>query len=443
MDAELKKHQIWIILLLALSLLIVLSVDVAQQFGLLSFGSTLLLSALYITLLLVYRKVLWRFFVCSRRYLLLVPLVLLVFPLATKLSVEIGALRASRHWETLSRSYVQKDAETIQRRFREFLRSSVRMAEAVAGDYPLRQALGDPNVENRAAIFTILSEVDPEFGGDYGLEVFDIRGQSVAWAGVTFPPQPPLGGKIGRKGPAVSVVTGQIFTILCSAATILDTKGEHPLGTMYLYRPLHVNVPIHTKFLRGSSFAEDVSSDVRLSFRLDFKPSKRDSDLEGSSEEHPSVPLSDLQNSPLGAVLFSQPTYQSYVLSLHERAARISVLSLGLILLLLFAEIFRTLYRVALPKTGNHFRSPLALFAAMSFSLWLCRYAFLGLGFPQRLVHLSIFDPIHYASPFLFGLSRSTGELLITLMTLVANVLLAWRLSLTHSRREGRPARSG
>ncbi|UCE18109.1 MAG: HAMP domain-containing protein [Gemmatimonadota bacterium] len=427
---EKNKNQNWIVLVFTATPLILLSIDVAYQHSFLSIVTTILLLILYIFLLYMY----WRKKRVTgfrpHRYFLPVILLLLAVPLGSKIHFEINSYNAKRNWESLSRSSLRKDAETIRNSFQDVLRSAEQLARNVADHPTLKKALGDPNIENRATIFQILSDIDPEFHGDYGLEVFDKNRQSVAWRGVTFPPQELLKQHI-------SIVTGQIYTTLCVGEHVLNTPDGQVLGSFFVYRPLRLNIPIQIKSLRQWSFEKDVSANIRAPFRLDFITTSRDNIDSGvwlpSDNEEFSVTLSDLENNTLGVARLSKPSYESYMRVQRTKSIRISILFLGLIFVYVLIRLLRILYFSVLQERNRHekiSRRYFVTFCTMTIVLWTVRYGLLFIGFPAKVLTLSIFDPIHYASPFFLGISRSAGELLITLIVLIVNIYLGWRLFL-------------
>ena len=56
-------------------------------------------------------------------------------------------------------------------------------------------------------------------------------------------------------------------------------------------------------------------------------------------------------------------------------------------------------------------------------SLWFIRFAWLELNIPATLIGGWLFNPNLYASPFIFGLSSSLGELILTVITVIVS---AW-----------------
>ena len=432
-------------MVLALVLVMLLGLDVSQQFRFLSVFSTLLILVLYCILAYLSWKTIRIGPFNTGHFSLFLIVFFVAIPLATKLNLEFNLYRAKGNWKVLSQSALRRDADTIRKKFQDFLHSTIQLAEEVATNYSLQQALDDPNIENRASIFRTLSKVRPDFHGDYGIELFDVSGQSVAWAGLSFASHEFLKQQIFSEKASVSVVTGQVHTTLCIFEKMYNINNDRILGTVLVHRPLSINLPVQTTSLRRSSFVDDVSPEVRSTFRLDFISTRRDRTNSGhllpSNNEDLSVTLPDFENNTLGVVRLSKPSYQGYILLQNNQAGRISILFLSLVIVFFLVKVLRILHasiRLEPDLKYKVLQTRPAVLLMMTLLLWSVRYAFLFLGFPQRLISLSIFDPINYASPFLGGLSRSSGDLAITLIFLTVNIYLGWKILLPPSHKTER-----
>jgi signal transduction histidine kinase len=430
-----RTSQLPGVLVASAILSIVLILDVIDHFNILSIPATFFFLGLTVLLLFLYWKSTRHLLPTAHHVLAAIILLLLGISLATKLHLEFTLSKAKENWHQFSRISLQRDTETMRNTFSEFLGSTEAFVRDITADVSLQQALIDPNIENRARLFQILMQSEPEFRGDYGLEAFDNNKESVAWVGTILPPHEWTRQHDFSDEVSIFILRGQMYTLLGVSGQVHDGTNRQHLGTVIVYRPLQVNVPVQSSFFGKTNFAQDVSSVVRSTFRLEFLSSGKN--LTNSNtwlpadNEEISVVLSDSGNRTLGVARFAVPNYQGFELSESQKAARLLSLFLALMLLIYLYMLVGVLYNQTtqtLDQQNHPLLKGIILFLGMSWVLWITRYGLLLLEFPQRLVDLSLFDPIQYASSFLFGLSRSPGDLLITLLFLVSHIYLAWRI---------------
>lgn len=443
-----ESGQMTNVLVTAGVLNILLMLDVKNQFTVLSFPVTVFILLLNVVLIYWYWKSNHHASITAHHVFTASILLLLGVSLATKLHLESTVSKAQKDWENFSRASLQKDLATVREGFTEFSRSAESMAQHIAADVSIHQALIDPNIENRAILFQILLHSEPEFRGDYGIELFDRDRHSVAWTGSILPPHESIRQNAFPGAASVFVIKGQMYTILCVSVPIYDqTAGQH-LGTVIMYRLLKVHVPHRSSLFGKSSFTQDIGSKVRSAFRLEFMSSERDqSDSDTwlpAHDEVISVVLTDSRNLTLGVARFTAPTFQGFIQVEEKKTARLLSLFLSLTLFIYLCVLIKALYnRIMQEPNRQHsaFLKSIVLFLGATTFLWITRYGFLLLEFPQRLIPLTLFDPRSYASSFLFGLSRSPGDLLITLLFLSSNIYLGWKLFTVPGHEPEKPVR--
>jgi signal transduction histidine kinase len=270
---------------------------------------------------------------------------------------------------------------------------------------------------DQASLFDQVSIMSRRHG--VGIEVYDRRGTMVAWCGNSGPPhrQEILAALDGRLSSYVtpSPIYSELFV-----TTPVRVDGE-TIGAVLVRRTIEVNYPLDNKFISREGLADRLSQGLGVTVHFDFS---RDADLRKDGR-YASATLFGIDSSKVGVVTILRPAPSAYLDEVSNKFERFN----GLLVALLIGVTF-----VTVSRRVTRYRSLLVRALAMTGLIWLARYALLWFDIPSLYFSSGIFDPGFYASKFGGGLSKSIGDLTLTALALVINILMAARYILSDVR---------
>ncbi len=258
---------------------------------------------------------------------------------------------------------------------------------------------------DRTPLFDRLSQLSRDEG--VGLEVYDGRGELVAWEGE--------GGSVSP-GDMARALAGHPFTYVVrnpvSSSLMIGIPiplGDTVRGVGVIRRTIDSNAPLNNPLLRQEAFDERLSRELGTTVEFSFGG-------EGETvndSRYCSGPMYGLDSTFLGTVSVLRPVRATFFGSLGDLFGKIDA---GLsVLLFLFAG-----WAYARALAGV--RSFLLRGSLLTLLIWGVRYALLWLDVPSGFLAGGAFDPGLFASKFGFGLAGSIGELTITTVALSLNV---------------------
>jgi len=317
-------------------------------------------------------------------------------------------------------------------------------------------------------------------GTAIGLQLFDTRGERIAWAG--WPQAVSLLDQVFLASGTELVYTRAVslYHILSHVAPCSTATGER-VATLLVDIPLEVDYRVNTRFLKSASLADEIPRDVAARVSFDYFPPTgnlpdrlprfraQQTEVKARREEmieaaHARTPASSATKDSSGAALTWEDSVLSYFpFSSHaeavgdvvgdeesglqgavlirsrggnpllhvtavsepfthvveQRAARRSVWGKGLALMALMALFAQGATWIEARRDPRHTAARAALFAAFMVSL---RYGLLAFGPGSRWLHSTLFDPSVFATPALGGLMRNAFDLVLTALFFVAIV---------------------
>lgn len=297
---------------------------------------------------------------------------------------------------------VKREFNTLQRKTRRIAAELARHDDVIG--YLMHRA------PDASPVFERVSKVSRS--QDVGAEVYDAEGNLVAWQGRS--------GVVNQReirsalqGVLTSYVTrGPIFSQLFVISPV-RVEGKI-IGAVLIRQTIEVNYPLSNKFITRAGLAEQLTRDlgveVEITYGAQAEPRK--------DGRYISAELRGIDERKLGIVNILRASRSSYLELVAERFRQINRLFLLIVLLAAGMQGQRALTTM---------QSTVGKSIAVTVLLWLGRYALLWLDIPSVFLHLGIFDPALFASKFGGGLAKSIGEMTLTSLTLLANVVVVTR----------------
>jgi signal transduction histidine kinase len=297
---------------------------------------------------------------------------------------------------------VKREFNTLQRKTRRIAAELARHDDVIG--YLMHRA------PDASLVFERVSRVSRS--QDVGAEVYDAEGNLVAWQGRS--------GVVNQReihsalqGVLTSYVTrGPIFSQLFVISPV-RVEGKI-IGAVLIRQTIEVNYPLSNKFITRAGLAEQLTRDlgveVEITYGAQAEPRK--------DGRYISAELRGIDERKLGIVNILRASRSSYLELVAERFRQINRLILLIVLLAAGIQSQRALTTM---------RSTLWKSIAVTLLIWLGRYALLWLDIPSVFLHLGIFDPSLFASKFGGGLAKSIGEMTLTTLSLLTNVVVVAR----------------
>jgi signal transduction histidine kinase len=186
-------------------------------------------------------------------------------------------------------------------------------------------------------------------------------------------------------------------------------------GYIVVKRFFDVNYPLGNRYINNETFGTSFSS------KLDVKPKfilSKEVHTEADSEYFV-IALRTQDNNIVGYALYPTPRSEDYLHFLDDvfqRCRNLLYVLLALTLLLFSLRIVQTI-RLVVVKI-----------VVWTLSLWLFRYCLVWSDVFHDNIEWEIFQPSYFASSFGFGIARSVGDLLVTSIFLLGNVLIVFSI---------------
>lgn len=309
------------------------------------------------------------------------------------------------NWESVARYKAQTILSSIQNSFIEYERETYQVAQHLAS-FPdvLKSLSGEPNQEK---LFILLEHV--RMPSDMSVEIYDRNHDLLAWSGTTAGPQYATA-DIARDTSFIS--TGPVFSYLTIITPVLDEDTYR--GSVIVHRLFDVNYPISNRFISSAAFTQTFPRRVEYPVTFRFSELKESEKKSGVVE----IPLRGMRGNLVGYAVFEKLTLQRILEQSREVFNGISRISLFVVAVIVFFIAVRRAHEA---------KSVVLRIVAVSVLIWLLRYCLLWLEIPSGMFPRGIFDPRFFASPFGFDIAQSIGELLITSLAGLANVVyIAW-----------------
>ncbi len=263
---------------------------------------------------------------------------------------------------------------------------------------------------DRAPLFSFVSRLSRE--QQVGIEVYDARGQLVAWEGASEPPhQQDVG--IALRGKLSSYVTrSQAFSQMFVAVPVRSDTAV--IGAVLVRRTLELNYPLNNRLVVNRGLIEQLNGQLGTQVEFDFS---RDAPLPGDPR-YRSEALIGIDSTKVGVVTVAYPSQSTYLEGV-SRSFRVFRSAVWIVLIGAVCALLGTrLSRISslLPRS-----------LAVTALIWAVRYVLVWFDLPSSVIHTGIFDPRFFASTFGYGLAKSIGELLLTDIALFANVVIIGR----------------
>jgi two-component system nitrogen regulation sensor histidine kinase NtrY len=307
----------------------------------------------------------------------------------------------SGRWEELRGEREQSLRRHIETRFQDHVQELLRASALVSADPELLEALSEQTPDGAVRAFASLERYRSH--DDLTIDITDANGNILIWSGRNIASNQQW---TVRSQPADTIM----LLTRSDLRSYLSVGLPFPRGFFYaiVSRPLEVNYPISNRFVSSVSLSSELSAALGREVRLSFSGVPE-------QEEVISVPLRSFGGDTLAIALTAAPTAEA------ELLARRSALDVLLILFLAIAAFFMAV--TGSIWVGERWKAwaGAALIAGM---VWVLRYVWLYLGFPAGVIDLTVFDPVHFASTFGFGLTASAGETLLSCLALLLTVVL-------------------
>ncbi len=318
-----------------------------------------------------------------------------------------GALVGAEHlyqthlqndWPDISEVETEKACQDLQSQFASYQEETKGMvASALAQLHADAEPAGSAD-----ALFDALSPTPRTVT----FEFYDRRKESQAWS--------------GNRGPRIDtarltpyptsfVLQGPIFSYLIVSLPAGDKGG--PSGFLVGKRLFDVNFPINNRFISTTLFTSTFTSQLKVEPEFQFPAPAV---LAGDSLTR-DVSLKGIDGGVIGSAKVDRPMRSTEADSVHLLARQAMGILVFLIALCAAISVMPHLLR------GRHWALR-GLFWTLF--IWGARCLLLWADFPKLLFFSGYFDPIHFASPFGFGLAQSLGDVLLSSVALLATILL-------------------
>lgn len=351
----------------------------------------------------------------KRRYVYIVFFVLALLAFSKGLEVIVISY-LEKNWPDVVETRSEQYLNDASLEFNNVQRVTRRVTTELA-QYPVIVKYLSDAMTDQASLFDQVSTMSRKQG--VGIEVYNRRGDLVAWYGNSGSPHRPevLAALDGRLSSYVTA--SQIYSELF-VTTPVRINGE-VIGAVLVRRTIEVNYPLDNKFVRREGLADRLSQDLGVTVEFNFA---QDAELRKDGR-YSSETLFGIDSSRVGVVSILRPAPSAYSDQVHTYFERFNGLLVALLIGITFATAWRRVIR---------YWSKLGRALAITSLIWLTRYVLLWFDIPSMYFGVGIFDPSFYASKFGAGLSKSIGEFTLTALALVVNIMVVARYLISDLR---------
>ncbi len=306
-------------------------------------------------------------------------------------------------WPDREREEVAAITRRIQASFHLRIATALEQAEIVSANGSLFEAIREGGAEKVASAFAQLEQVRKEDVA--GLEITDAQGTILVWSGRSSLPS--------YKSLLQNEARDSFFVVtrvgLHRYLTYLQATRDRQFCVV-VNQTLEMNYPISNRFISRFSVSEELSRLVGREGHIVFD----------SSDVHPrdgwrAVPIRTPKGETLTTVHFRSPHLEEATLEVQHsfgiwKAALIALMSVfAFIALIQFVRLRKIRLGQIVLVIG---------------AIWGVRILWRSIAFPSLLLGGWLFDPTFFASPFLFDLTSSLGELTLSVICLFVAVAL-------------------
>ncbi|MGD0338311.1 MAG: ATP-binding protein [Bacteroidota bacterium] len=308
-------------------------------------------------------------------------------------------------WEDIQRSKSAVDLSRAVSAFQEYQSSTNELSEKILHAPSLVAALESAKEIRDTLLFSFLHDFRcPE---DWSIEIYDSASHLIAWKGRSIP--------IGYRD-IDSALAGKTFSTVSQGAVYSYLSIISPLNTgkvttvVVVSRTVEISYPFHNRFLASSGIQELVRQELGQSVEYIF-------DTNGSPAQDSariSAELMSIDHRPIGIVtlpIIGKTEYLADVNLIFDRIFNGMVTILSIVILIICWKYAKAL-------------STWRRFILLSIILWIVRYIWIFFEVPGAFFEDSIFSPLYFGSPFGFGVAQSLGDLFITVVVVLVEVLL-------------------
>jgi two-component system, NtrC family, nitrogen regulation sensor histidine kinase NtrY len=351
----------------------------------------------------------------QRRYYYIVFFIVILLLLLEGVRA-VFLVRIESEWDALYERQAAREAAVITDMFGSVQQRTARIADHTAGaveSFLHGRASVPPE---RTEFFELLRGIG--IGDLQGVEVYAADGSLVAWMGRGTGHRTNAHVPDGRTAAYSVVSRGAVFTTLTVVRPV-------QAGDTFFYAAAHeifdVQYVLSPRFIQMQGLHRDLrealGKRVDLLFNTGYATHDATGDAAGDAagDGYYRVPLRGVGGSVLGYAHIAPPVLEAYVAGAEEVFHTIRAFLIAALSILLIAGIVQRLRQLQFP----------AVWAVAAIGvIWAVRYVWLELAVPETLFGGTIFDPVHFASPFGGGIVASPGELLLTGLLLLATALL-------------------
>ncbi len=305
-----------------------------------------------------------------------------------------------RGWESIQEEKAQADIAVAVQEFGDLQQSARSVAVDVGQQADVLDYLCGRRNDRRALFAAVARATDAH---ECGVEVYDTDGELAAWGGSSGP-------SIRREvhialdGQMTSVVVRTPVASQLLVASPVRSDGKI-VGVVVVRQTVELDYPLSNRFISFVGLNDRLGNQLGTTVEFNFS-----GDTTGRRDGRwLTAPLHGIDKSRVGIVSIQRPARSAVIEHLQSRFAALDTTLLVLLCLAGLVPLVRWLLQRRTAPAGA-----IGLIAA----LWSVRYLLVWVGFPGRVISLSIFDPSLFASAFGGGLARSAGDLFVSVLTL-------------------------
>ena len=308
----------------------------------------------------------------------------------------------TQRWDIERSIRRSQDEQIIRNAFQSRVKQLNEILERVSVDTSLAESIRLNDVSAVLQAFRMLNFY--RLSDDQTLDLVDPKGNPIAWNGPSIAQR--YAEVIGQNSTEhfVHVTQNGLRTYL----TVGKCLSSHRYYLM-ASELLEVNSPISNRFVQKVSLSENLSQKLKVKVTLRIPPIVR------PNQEEFVIPVIDGEGKAIVDFFVEEKPIESEIVSIVE------VFSMFIGFCFAFASVF-------LAYTGilwvARIRKNWIPTAVSILSLWLVRLVWREMEFPANSIGGWLFNPNLYASPFIFGLSSSLGELILSMVTLAISAWL-------------------
>jgi two-component system, NtrC family, nitrogen regulation sensor histidine kinase NtrY len=316
------------------------------------------------------------------------------------------------HWDEGRTTRQLQNEQVIRRVFQEHVDELTEIIRIASADTSLLIGNKPNDVSESIKAFHALDSY--RLQDDQTLELADSLGTLLAWNGPSVTRQ--YADLLGQDPSERFIRVTQD-----GLRTYLTVARRFAFGHFYLIasEPLELNSPISNRFIQKTSLSEELSRKLKTKVTLRTLHSGK------TSPGGTIVPIVDENGKLVTEFAVEEKTLETAISSIAE------VCSMWITACIALGSIFLA---YAGSKRIKYARHGWIATLVCILSLWFVRTVWREMEFPAVLMSGWLFSPNVYASPFIFGLSSSLGELIISIVILAISAWLLFAQTVFHDQ---------